>query len=257
MQANLSIDSRAPFAAALPENASLTGSACAPYLTDVMQTSGVALGVALPESTAYLSELARSAFAHGVRLIPQGERTGLCSAAVPDRSAKQCVVSLARMNRVRDFDPPNRSITVEAGMRLSELNRHAVAAGLYLPIDLGSDPSVGGLIGSNAGGSRLLKYGDVRRNVLGLEAVLADRDGTVLDMIAPLRKNNTGLDLKQMFTSARAGHTASSVRSRSRLRPSNDRRWLSSSRSAVTPMPLPMPMPPRRCSVSKTRSARC
>jgi FAD/FMN-containing dehydrogenase len=208
MQANLSIDSPAPFSfsAALPEHAWLTGSACAPYLTDVMQHSGAALAVALPESTAHLSELVRSAFAQGVRLIPQGERTGLVGAAVPDRSGKQCVVSLARMNRVRDFDPLNRSITVDAGMRLSDLNRHAAAAGLCLPLDLGSNPSVGGLIGSNAGGSRLLKYGDVRRNVLGLEAVLADRDGTVLDMLAPLRKNNTGLDLKQIFIGAGGAH---------------------------------------------------
>ncbi|MEO3962671.1 FAD-binding oxidoreductase, partial [Chromobacterium piscinae] len=65
--------------------------------------------------------------------------------------------------------------------------------------DVGSDPAVGGLVGANTGGSRLLRHGDVRRNLLGLEVVLADENGSVLDLTAPLRKNNAGIDLKQLF----------------------------------------------------------
>jgi D-lactate dehydrogenase (cytochrome) len=193
---------RDAFANALPDGCVLADEHRALYETDMLRHGGTAGLVALPRSTDELSTIARAAFTHRIALVAQGERTGLCGAAVPDRSGAQCVVSLRRMNRVRAFDPMNRSITVDAGMRLSEINRHAASAGLCLPIDLGSDPSAGGLVGANAGGSRLIKYGDVRRNVLGIEAVLADAHGTVLDLLAPLRKNNAGLDLKQLFIGA-------------------------------------------------------
>ncbi|MFM0738642.1 FAD-binding oxidoreductase [Paraburkholderia xenovorans] len=194
--------SRDAFANALPAGCALAADHHSLYETDTLRHGGTAAVVALPRSTDELSTLARAAFAHRMPLVVQGERTGLCGAAVPDRSGTQCVVSLKRMTRVRAFDPVNRSITVEAGVRLSEINRHVAEAGLCLPIDLGSDPCAGGLVGANAGGSRLIKYGDVRRNVLGIEAVLADAHGTVLDLLAPLRKNNAGLDLKQMFIGA-------------------------------------------------------
>ena len=105
------------------------------------------------------------------------------------------------MRAVRAFDAANRNITVEAGVRLSDINRVAAEAGLCLPIDLGSDPT-GGLVGANAGGSRLIKYGDVRRNVLGVEVVLADAAGTVIDALAPLRKRNAGFDVTQCFIGA-------------------------------------------------------
>ena len=133
-------------------------------------------------------------------MIAQGARTAV-GAAVPDRSGTQCVVSFDRM-RARAFDAANRSITVEAGVRLSDINRVAAEAGLCLPIDLGSDPTAGGLVGANAGGSRLIKYGDVRRNVLGVEVVLADAAGTVIDALAPLRKRNAGFDVTQCFIGA-------------------------------------------------------
>ncbi|SMF99900.1 Oxidoreductase [Burkholderia singularis] len=180
----------------------LEGSAGAPYLTDIMQISGAALGVARPASTADAQALVQAAHTHRITLVPQGARTGLVGAAVPDRSGAQCVVSFDRMRRIRALDVANRSITVDAGVLLSELNRAAAEAGLTLPIDLGSDPSAGGLVGANAGGSRLIKYGDVRRNVLGIEAVLADAHGTVIDALAPLRKRNAGFDLKQLFIGA-------------------------------------------------------
>jgi len=185
--------------AVLPEGTLLTGDACAPYETDVLETHGKAVAVALPSSREEVQRLVQVAHRHRVALVPQGNRTGLVGGAVADASSRQCIVSFRRMSRVRAFNALNRSITVESGLRLSELNRFAEEYDLHFPVDLGADPAVGGLVATNAGGSRLLKYGDVRRNVLGLEVVLADDAGTLLDMAKPLRKNNTGLDLKQLF----------------------------------------------------------
>ncbi|WP_175743093.1 FAD-binding oxidoreductase [Burkholderia ambifaria] len=180
----------------------LDGDACEPYATDAALHGGTALGVARPASTAETSTLARVAAAHRIALVAQGARSGLVGAAIPDRSGTQCVVSFDRMRAIRAFDAANRSITVEAGVRLSEINRTAGEAGLCLPIDLGSDPAAGGLVGANAGGSRLIKYGDVRRNVLGVEVVLADAAGTVIDALAPLRKRNAGFDVAHCFIGA-------------------------------------------------------
>ncbi|MCW2101696.1 UNVERIFIED_ORG: FAD/FMN-containing dehydrogenase [Pseudomonas psychrophila] len=177
----------------------LTGAACAPYEIDVAQCRGKAAAVVLPRDTHAVSALMRIAVRHRIRLIAQGNRSGLVGGAVTDNSGTQVIVSLSRLRRVREVDPLNRTVIVDAGVLLSELNRQLEPHSLCFPIDVGSDPAVGGLIGANAGGSRLLKHGDVRHNLLGIEVVLADGDGTVVQLLAPLRKNNTGLDLKQMF----------------------------------------------------------
>jgi FAD/FMN-containing dehydrogenase len=118
-------------------------------------------------------------------------------ASTPDTSGQMAVLSLERLNRRLDIDPINRTAKVDGGVLLSTLNEALKAHGLMFPIDLGADPSIGGMIATNTGGTRLLKYGDVRHNLLGLEIVQAD--GTVLDAMNQLRKNNTGLDLKQLF----------------------------------------------------------
>ncbi len=185
--------------AALSEGGILTGAACEPYEADVMEARGKAAVVALPASRDEVQRLAQLAYRHRVALVPQGSRTGLVGAAIPDGSGRQVVVSFQRMQRVLSFNAVNRSITVQSGLRLSQLNDFASGHDLHFPIDVGSDPTVGGLVATNAGGSRLLKYGDVRRNVLGVEVVMADAEGTVLEALAPLRKNNTGIDLKQLF----------------------------------------------------------
>lgn len=177
----------------------LTGDACAPYETDVMQYRGRAAAVVIPQDTQAVSTLMRLAVRHRIRLVAQGNRSGLVGGAITDNSGKQVIVSLSRMRQVREIDPLNRTVIVEAGALLSELNRKLETHSLYFPIDIGSDPAIGGLIGANAGGSRLLKHGDVRHNLLGIEVVLADDNGTVVQLLAPLRKNNTGLDLKQLF----------------------------------------------------------
>ncbi|MGB7193257.1 MAG: FAD-binding oxidoreductase [Collimonas pratensis] len=175
------------------------GSACAPYESDIANCSGKAAAVILPRDTAAVSAIMRAAVRHGIRLIAQGNRSGLVGAAIADGSGTQVIISLSRMRQIRSIDPANRSVIAEAGVLLSELNRQLEPHSLHFPIDIGSDPAIGGLIGANAGGSRLLRHGDVRHNLLGIEAVLADADGTVVELLAPLRKNNTGIDLKQLF----------------------------------------------------------
>jgi FAD/FMN-containing dehydrogenase len=103
------------------------------------------------------------------------------------------------MTKRFDLDLDNRSLIVDAGFRLSEINRRLEPHGLFFPIDLGADPRVGGMVATNTGGARFLRYGDVRSNTLGLKVVLADEVGTILDMSQSLRKNNTGIDWKHVF----------------------------------------------------------
>jgi FAD/FMN-containing dehydrogenase len=107
------------------------------------------------------------------------------------------VLSLERLSRTLAIDAVDRTVTADAGVRLSQLDTALAEQGLLFPIDLGADPTVGGMVATNAAGTRVLRYGDVRQNLLGLEVVLAD--GTVLDLTTALRKNNTGLDAKQVF----------------------------------------------------------
>ncbi|HVW70918.1 MAG TPA: FAD-binding oxidoreductase [Steroidobacteraceae bacterium] len=161
--------------------------------------AGHALAIARPATVAELAGLVRYCFAHDLKIVPQGANTGLVGSSTPDASGGQLVVSLDRLRGVETIDVHNRTAIVRAGTRLSELNR---AAGLYdlsFPIDLGSDPSLGGMVATNTGGSRLVRYGDVQRNLLGLEVVLADADATILTDLTGLRKDNSGVDSKQLF----------------------------------------------------------
>jgi len=158
---------------------------------------GRALLVARPGTTDQVAATLKACQAVGVRVVPQGANTGLVGASTPDASGDMVVLSLERLNRRLEIDAVNRTVSVDGGVLLSSLNDALVPHGLMYPIDLGADPSVGGMIATNTGGTRLLKYGDVRHNLLGLEVVLAD--GTVLEAMNLLRKNNTGLDVKQLF----------------------------------------------------------
>ena len=161
--------------------------------------SGRAAAVARPATVAQLREVVRFCFAHEVRIIAQGGNTGLVGASTPDGAGAELVLSLDRLRGIEAVDVHNRTVCVRAGTRLAELNRAAAHHELFFPIDLGSDPSLGGMVATNTGGSRLLRYGDVQRNLLGLEVVLADADATVLTDLQGLRKDNSGVDLKQLF----------------------------------------------------------
>lgn len=161
--------------------------------------TGRALAVARPANTDELRAVVRYCYAKGVRIIPQGANTGLVAAATPDSSGDQLILSLERLRAIEAINVGDRTARVQAGTRLSALNRELATHQLFFPIDLGADPSIGGMIASNTGGSRLLRYGDVQKNLLGLEVVLADEDATVLSDMKALRKDNSGIDLKQLL----------------------------------------------------------
>ncbi|WEX77358.1 FAD-binding oxidoreductase [Sinorhizobium numidicum] len=169
------------------------------YETGARYDHGRAAVVLRPATTAEVSAAVAYCVANGIALIPQSGNTGLVSGSTPDSSGNEAVLSLDRLTRQFELDLDNRSVRVDAGFRLSDLNRRLEEHDLFFPIDLGADPRLGGMIATNTGGSRFLKYGDVRRNTLGLKVVLADQTGTVLDLDCDLRKNNTGVDWKQIF----------------------------------------------------------
>lgn len=158
---------------------------------------GKARAVVLPDSVEAVSRVMALCHARGVRVQPMGANTGLVAATNPDATGEQVVLGLQRLNRVERVDAVDRVAVVEAGVTLSALNERLAGYGLWFAVDLGADPQIGGMIVTNTGGTRLLRYGDVRANVLGLEVVLAD--GTVVSRLRALRKDNTGLSLPQLF----------------------------------------------------------
>ena len=171
-----------------------------PWLTDWRgRFTGRALALASPNSTEKVRELVRLCAKHGIPIVPQGGNSGMVGGATPDESGTALLLSLRRMNAVRQFDTENRKITCEAGLVLQTLHETAAAEGLRFPLTLGGKGSatVGGLISTNAGGSQVLRHGSMRALVLGLEAVLAD--GSVYSMLTPLKKDNRGFDLKQLL----------------------------------------------------------
>lgn len=171
----------------------------AAYETGARYDEGRAALVLRPASTAEVSAAVGYCVRAGISLVPQSGNTGLVSGSTPDSSGAQVVLSLDRMTECFALDLDNRSLRASAGFRLSEVNRRLEPHGLFFPIDLGADPRLGGMVATNTGGSRFLKYGDVRRNALGLKVVLADAAGTILEFDQDLRKNNTGIDWKQVF----------------------------------------------------------
>jgi FAD/FMN-containing dehydrogenase len=159
--------------------------------------SGTALAVVRPRSTEEVALVLAHAARNGVRVIAQGANTGLVGASTPDASGEMLVLSLERLAQPIEVDPVDRTVVAGGGALLSQLEAALEPHGLMFPIDLGADPTVGGMVVTNTGGTRLLRYGDVRQNLLGVEVVLPD--GSVLDLMTALRKNNTGLDAKQLF----------------------------------------------------------
>ena len=155
--------------------------------------------VVLPRNTDEVAAVMRICHQHGVGVVPQGGNTGLVGGSVPDESGTQIVLSLQRLRRIREIDPLNYSITVEAGCVLADVQTATARAGLLFPLSLAAEGScqIGGNLGTNAGGTQVLRYGNTRDLVLGLEVVLAD--GSVWDGLRRLRKDNTGYNLKHLF----------------------------------------------------------
>lgn len=175
----------------------------APYLTDWRgRYHGRCVAIVAPASTAEVAALVRLCAARHIAIVPQGGNTSTCGAATPDASGRQLVLSPARMNRIRDIDCANNSITVEAGATLASVQTAAREAGRLFPLSLASEGScqIGGNLSTNAGGLAVLRYGTMRELCLGLEVVLAD--GQVLHALSGLRKDSSGLDVKQLFIGA-------------------------------------------------------
>ena len=160
---------------------------------------GRATAVVRPADVDAVRAIVRWAREHGVRLLPQGANTGLVGASTPGDEREVVILSTDRLTEGLVIEPADRSAIVPAGMRLSALNEALAPDGLTFPIDLAADPTLGGMAATNTGGARMVRYGDVRRRVLGVEAVIADEDASVVDDLSTLRKDNTGLDLSSLF----------------------------------------------------------
>jgi len=163
---------------------------------------GKACGLALPDSTAACAALIKLTAQYGIPVVPQGGNTGLSGAATPDERGDAVVINLRRMNRIRALDTANDTIMVEAGCILADIQAEASAADRLFPLSLTAEGScqIGGNLSTNAGGLNVLKFGNARALTLGLEVVLPD--GSMLDGLTTLHKDNTGYDLKQLFIGA-------------------------------------------------------
>jgi FAD/FMN-containing dehydrogenase len=192
-------DLLAKLAATVDASGFLTGSDIGPRYTDTRGHGPAAVPscVLRPTSTAQVSEILKLCNEAGRPVVPQGGMTGLVGGGAP--SEGDVVLSLERMTAIEEIDPHGRVMMAEAGVVLETAHGAAEEAGFVLPIDLGARGSatLGGLISTNAGGNRVIRYGMTRQSVLGLEAVLAD--GTVLTSMNRMLKNNAGYDLKQLF----------------------------------------------------------
>src|SRR6266850_1500816 len=175
----------------------------APYANDWRKRYvGKPAAVVKPASTAEVAEVVRACADSRTAIVPQGGNTGLCGAATPDASGSQIILNLSRMNRVREVDARNNTMIAEAGCVLANLQKTAEEAGRLFPLSLAAEGSceIGGNLSTNAGGTAVLRYGNARELVLGLEVVLPS--GEIWDGLRGLRKDNTGYDLKQLFIGA-------------------------------------------------------
>ncbi|MDD5336297.1 MAG: FAD-binding oxidoreductase [Rhodoferax sp.] len=170
------------------------------------RASGKALAVLRPASTDEVARVVKSCAefcaAHpdcGLSIVPQGGNTGLVVGSTPDESGRQIVLSLQRLNALRNLDADNLTMTVEAGCILQNVQQRAEEAGLLFPLSLAAEGTctIGGNLGCNAGGTQVLRYGNTRDLCLGLEVVSAQ--GEVWHGLSGLRKDNTGYDLRDLF----------------------------------------------------------
>jgi FAD/FMN-containing dehydrogenase len=177
--------------------------AVAPFVTDFRNLyHGATPLVLLPRNVDEVAQILRICNREEVAVVPHGGNTSYCGAATPDEAGSQIVLSLRRMNRVRQIDAANYSMIIEAGCTLAEAQAAAREADRLFPLSLGSEGTaqIGGNLSTNAGGTAVLRYGMMRDLVLGLEVVLAD--GRILAGLKSLRKDNTGYDVKSLFVGA-------------------------------------------------------
>jgi FAD/FMN-containing dehydrogenase len=174
-----------------------------PYLTDWRRRfTGKACAVLKPGSTSEVATIVKLCNAAAVAIVPQGGNTGLVLGSVPDQSGRALVLSLTRLNGVRSVDPLNNTMTVEAGCILEQVQQEAHKAGRLFPLSLAAQGSctIGGNLSTNAGGTAVLRYGNMRDLCLGLEVVTPQ--GEIWDGLRGLRKDNTGYDLRDLYIGA-------------------------------------------------------
>ncbi len=177
--------------------------AMAPFLAEQRgRYQGVAPFVVRPASTAEVATAVRLCAEAGVPVVPQGGNTGLVAGGIPFAEDGAVLLSLGRLNRIREVNATDYSITVEAGCILQQVQEAAERADRLFPLSLGAEGScqIGGNLSTNAGGVHVLRYGNARDLVLGLEVVLPD--GRIWDGLRALRKDNTGYALKHLFVGA-------------------------------------------------------
>ncbi|GAB3256379.1 FAD-binding oxidoreductase [Chitinimonas naiadis] len=193
----------ADLAAVLPAASLITDpDKLAPRLMDARKRlQGQALGMALPACTDDVVQIVYRCRQHGVAIVPQAGNTSLVGGATPVQE-NTLILGCDKLNRVLGVDPMGYTLTAQAGCILDDVRSAAEAAGRLFPLWLGSSGSarIGGLIGTNAGGLQVQRYGNMRELTLGIEAVLPD--GSVFRGLHTLRKRNAGYDLKQLFIGA-------------------------------------------------------
>lgn len=155
--------------------------------------------ILFPSSVREVSSILSYCNEHKISVVPQGGNTGRVGGATPDNTSRSIVICLSRMNKIREIDADNYSMTVEAGVILKTIQDKAENENRLFPLSLGAEGSclIGGNLASNAGGINVLRYGNTRELVLGIEAVLPD--GRIWNGLRTLRKDNTGYDLKQLL----------------------------------------------------------
>ncbi len=161
-----------------------------------------ALAIVRPATTEDVAEIVKLCATQNIAIVPQGGRTGLCGGGVPRAGHPSIILSLTRMNAVRSVDPVGRTVVVEAGVVLDVLHQHVLEHDLVFPLMFGAKGSctIGGNLSTNAGGSNVVRYGNTRELCLGIEAVMPD--GSVINALSGLRKDNTGYDLKDLLIGA-------------------------------------------------------
>ena len=184
-------------------NVITNASDAAPYLTDWRGNYvGHAIAIVRPANSEEVAAVVKLCAETSTPIVPQGGNTGMVGGGVPDNSGAAIVLSLKRMNKIREIDLANNAMTVEAGCILQTVQLAALEQNRYFPLSLAAEGSctIGGNLSTNAGGTAVLRYGNARDLVLGIEAVTPD--GRIWNGLKALRKDNTGYDLKHLLMGA-------------------------------------------------------